>query len=116
MDFYLWKGNKAPEGFSQFTVRKLRGEPQVFQGDAVFPSDYYDVYNDHYGFDDNDDYDDYNYYAVLALRSRFRDLVPIGTNVQIWSRKRPDLCTESDVLADSDYLSLSRYLSFLVFT
>ena len=79
MDFYLWKGNKAPEGFSQFTVRKLRGEPQVFQGDAVFPSDYYDVYNDHYGYDDNDDYDDYddyNYYAVLALRSRFRDQCP----------------------------------------
>ena len=28
-------------------------------------------------------------------RSRFRDLVPIGTNVQIWSRKRPDLPLKS---------------------
>ena len=33
--------------------------------------------------------------TVLALKSRFRDLVPIGTNVQIWSRKRPDLPLKS---------------------
>ena len=34
-------------------------------------------------------------YAVSPKRSRFRDLVPIGTNVQIWSRKRPDLPLKS---------------------
>ena len=35
---------------------------------------------------------------VLALKSRFRDLVPIGINVQIWSRKRPDLPLKSQSL------------------
>ena len=35
------------------------------------------------------------YFAVLALKSRFRDLVLIGPNVQIWSRKRPDLPLKS---------------------
>lgn len=34
---YLWKGNKTPEGFPQFTIRELRGQPQVFQGDAILP-------------------------------------------------------------------------------
>ena len=33
--------------------------------------------------------------AVLPKKSLFRDFVLIGTNVQIWSRKRPDLPLKS---------------------
>ena len=36
---YLWKGNKTPEGFPQFTVGELCGQPQVLQGDTILPPD-----------------------------------------------------------------------------
>ena len=48
-------------------------------------------------------FSDFN--AVLPKRRRFRDLVPIGTNVQEKSRKRPDLPLKSQsllILAQSD--------------
>ena len=43
--------------------------------------------------------------TVAAKRSRFRDFVPIGTNVQEKSRKRPDLPLKSRsllILSQSD--------------
>ena len=36
---YLWKGNKTPEGFPQFTIGELCGQPQVLQGDTILPPD-----------------------------------------------------------------------------
>ena len=47
-------------------------------------------------------------FAVAAIKSRFRDLVLIGTNVQETSRKRPDLPLKSRsllILSPSDSIS-----------